>query len=151
METWKYILLTVVGFLGMELFSWFFHRYIMHGPLWFIHKTHHQKSKYWLEFNDIFSLFFASIAIVLIWVGLSFGNYSSLFLGIGITFYGIVYFIVHDILIHKRINNKGKNFANYLSALKKAHQDHHKIKKKQPSESFGLLIVKRKYFFKTNL
>ncbi|HQS52411.1 MAG TPA: fatty acid hydroxylase, partial [Daejeonella sp.] len=60
------ILLTIAA---MEAFSWFIHKYLFHGPLWFIHKSHHSERHGWLEFNDVFSLLFASISLYLMWEG----------------------------------------------------------------------------------
>lgn len=55
----------IAGFIGIELFSIFFHKYVLHGPLWFIHKTHHKPQAKGLEWNDLVSLSFAIVAIVL--------------------------------------------------------------------------------------
>ena len=31
------------AFCFTEFTAWFNHKYIMHGPLWFLHKDHHKK------------------------------------------------------------------------------------------------------------
>jgi len=37
----------------MEIISWILHKYLFHGPLWFIHKTHHARTLHsTLELND---------------------------------------------------------------------------------------------------
>ena len=36
---------TLTGFVLMELFSWVIHKFIMHGPLWKIHQSHHIHTK----------------------------------------------------------------------------------------------------------
>lgn len=134
----------ISAFIGMEFFSWAFHKYVMHGPLWMIHKTHHVHNKGWFELNDIFSLTFGTIAAALIVWGL--GDLSAPFwIGLGISLYGLVYFILHDVLIHRRINSDKKVNGQYLNALKIAHQAHHRSRGKEHSESFGLLFVARKY------
>jgi hypothetical protein len=65
-------------------------------------------------------------------------------LHLGITLYGIIYFIVHDGLIHQRYyfwNNKISN--TYLKQI----QRHHIHPNKSPSKEFGLfLILGRKYW-----
>jgi beta-carotene 3-hydroxylase len=141
------IVLTLVGFLGMEIFSWAFHKYVMHGALWSIHKTHHQKQQGYFELNDVFSLFFGSIAIVLIVLGLKNFDYR-LWIGLGITLYGFVYFILHDILIHRRMKKLKRPSNQYLDGIARAHRDHHKTDKRDDSVSFGLLLVPRRYFKK---
>ena len=138
----------VVSFIGMELASWFIHKYIMHGPLWNIHKTHHQHSNSPLELNDLFSLFFGGISVVLIVWGLNTQNPFMSGTGLGIALYGLVYFILHDLFIHRRIKMFRKSRSPYLNALAEAHRDHHKSREKEPGTSFGLLWVNRKYFQK---
>lgn len=137
----------LVGFIGMELFSWFFHKHIMHGWLWNIHKTHHTKTKGFFELNDIFSLIFGSSAIVLILLGLANFDYRF-WIGVGISLYGFSYFILHDVFIHRRLKFMKKPTNSYLDAISKAHQDHHKTRKRDGSVSFGLLLVPKKYFRK---
>lgn len=137
------------AFVGMELASWFIHKYIMHGPLWNIHKTHHQhKHAGGLELNDLFSLFFGSIAVLLIIHGLDTQNMLMAGAGTGISLYGCVYFILHDLFIHRRIKLLKKSKSPFLNALTEAHYDHHKNREKEKSTSFGLLLVNKKYFLK---
>lgn len=131
----------------MEIFSRLIHQYLFHGPLWFIHKTHHHRqSGSWFEWNDLFSLFFAAIALWLMWRGRQ--NFNSLFwIGAGISLYGLLYFLFHDGLIHNRFKTfKASN--RYLAGIRKAHTVHHKAFGKSPSQEFGLLTARFKYFRK---
>ncbi|WPP51548.1 sterol desaturase family protein [Catalinimonas niigatensis] len=134
-----------LGFGGMEIFSWFFHKYVMHGPLWCIHKTHHHVTKSFFELNDIFSFVFGAVAVVLIFSGIGSYNYRF-WLGIGISAYGLSYFILHDILIHRRVKTSKKPVSRYFIGISKAHRSHHKTNKKKGAVSFGLLLVPKKYF-----
>lgn len=136
------ILLTLAG---MEAFSWFIHKYLFHGPLWFIHKTHHQHRSAWFELNDLFSGLFAALSMYLMWIGRSSFNYWF-WIGVGISLYGIIYFIFHDWFIHNRIR-AFKSHNRYLSGIKRAHKIHHKSLVKK-SEEFGLLFTSKKYFKK---
>lgn len=139
------ILMTLAG---MEAFSWFVHKYLFHGPLWFIHKTHHQQRQGWFELNDLFSLLFAAIALWLMWLGhLNLGH--SFWIGTGISLYGIIYFVFHDGFIHNRFKAFKSNNA-YLSGIRRAHKIHHKSTNKKPAEEFGLLVVGKKWFRKDN-
>ncbi|MEY3678451.1 MAG: hypothetical protein RI924_592 [Bacteroidota bacterium] len=137
------LLLTLIG---MECFSWFIHKFLFHGPLWFIHKSHHQERHGFFEWNDIFSLIFAALAVYLMYTdreawGIRF------WIGAGISLYGIIYFIFHDWFIHNRFKAfQTKN--SYLLAIRRAHKIHHKSMQKNPSEEFGLLWTSRKYFKK---
>jgi beta-carotene 3-hydroxylase len=129
---------------GMESFSWFIHKYLFHGPLWFIHRSHHQQRSGWFEFNDIFSLFFAVISVYLMWMGRAELD-IKFWVGIGITIYGLIYFIFHDVFIHNRLKSF-KTSNSYLLGIRRAHKIHHKSIEKNPSEEFGLLLASKKYF-----
>jgi len=134
------ILLTIVG---MEAFSWLIHKYLFHGPLWFIHKTHHQPKHKWFELNDLFSILFASIALWLMWLGHITLDYRF-WIGAGISIYGTIYFIFHDWFIHNRFKSFKTN-NKYLLKIRRAHKVHHKSMEKELAEEFGLLVTRRKY------
>ncbi len=135
------VLLTIAG---MEALSWFIHKYLFHGPLWFIHKTHHQQRHGWFELNDIFSIGFAVLSLWLMWHGRNTYN-AGFFIGLGITIYGLIYFIFHDWFIHNRFK-AFKTTNSYLLSIRRAHKIHHKSTEKLPSEEFGLLVASKKYF-----
>ena len=60
----------VVGtFLLMEAVAWATHKYVMHGPLWSWHRSHHKKHPRALERNDLFALVFSIPSILLIVAG----------------------------------------------------------------------------------
>ncbi len=137
----------ILAFAGMEMFSWAFHKYVMHGPLWGIHKTHHRKPHGFFELNDVFTLFFGSSATLLIIVGAKQSFAWQFWTGLGISLYGAVYFLLHDILIHKRLPLPGfKPINRYLKGIYLAHRDHHKSNNRSGAVSFGLLAVRSKYF-----
>jgi beta-carotene 3-hydroxylase len=135
----------ILGFMTMEFSGWFIHKYLMHGVLWKIHKTHHRHTKGYFELNDLFSLLFGSIAVALMLLGIDALDFRF-WMGLGITIYGISYFILHDILIHRRIKFFSKPKNGYLEGIFKAHQAHHVSKNKNGAVSFGLFIVPYRYF-----
>lgn len=137
----------LLGFLLMELSGWFIHKYLMHGPLWKIHKTHHQPSKSFFELNDLFSLFFGGIAIVLIFLGVEALDYRF-WIGVGISTYGMLYFFLHDVLVHRRLKWFDRPKNSWLMGIFKAHQAHHKTNQKEGAVSFGLFLVPKEYFKK---
>ena len=103
------ILIVLFTFIAMEFVAWATHKYVMHGFLWNLHKDHHvvDKNKV-LQKNDYFFLIFAIPSIILIYFGLA--NLSiGFFIGLGILFYGIAYFVVHEIIIHRRLPPPKKN------------------------------------------
>jgi beta-carotene 3-hydroxylase len=137
----KFFLLVMSGFVGMEVFSYFVHRFLFHGILWRIHITHHLPRRFVFELNDVFSLIFAVISIGLIVSGSAIGEA----VGIGIAIYGVLYFIVHDVFTHRRFlvfTSKNKT----LLTLRTAHQRHHQSVEKQGQEPFGLFFFDYRYF-----
>jgi beta-carotene 3-hydroxylase len=139
------VLFILIGFASMEFSGWFIHKYIMHGPLWNIHKTHHEPSKSFFELNDLFSLLFGSIAVALILLGVDNLDYRF-WIGIGISLYGVLYFIIHDVLVHRRAKWFDRPKNSFLLGIFRAHQAHHATNKKHDAVSFGLFIVPKKYF-----
>ena len=135
-------LLIVAGFMGTELFSIPLHRYVFHGPLWFIHKSHHSSRHGALEHNDIFSLFFAGLSIGLMALGFFVPEYhEAFFVGLGICVYGAVYFVVHDLMAHKRYYPlRPKN--RIVKALVLAHRRHHQRVDKAGQGPWGLFLYR---------
>ena len=139
-------LVFILAFVSMEGVAWFTHKYIMHGLLWGLHKDHHYKEHYgFYEHNDWFFLIFATPGIICILLGVS--DFSWPFwLGMGITAYGLAYFLIHDVFIHQRIRWFRKTDNKYFRAIRKAHKVHHKIQTKHGCTNFGMLWVPIKFF-----
>lgn len=133
-------------FLFMEFMAWFTHKYVMHGFLWFLHKDHHQKEPGWFEKNDAFFLIFAVPSWLLIMTGMMAGNDIRVWIGAGIAAYGLSYFLVHDVFIHRRFKWLRNADGTYFRAIRKAHKVHHKHLGKEDGECFGMLVVPGKYF-----
>lgn len=144
---WFYsILVFLASFAFMEFVAWFSHKYIMHGFMWFLHESHHKPRKNrWFELNDLFAVFYASIAIFLIYLGLPEFN-LYFWAGLGITAYGFSYFMVHDVFVHQRFKFLKNVDSFYFRALRKAHKIHHKVMEKDGAEAFGFLFVTKKYY-----
>jgi len=144
---WQLFLLAG-AFVSMEAVAWLSHRYLMHGLLWFLHRDHHQKAGgNHLEKNDWFFVIFAIPGILLILKGtLSPAGDNYLWVGVGITLYGVAYFLIHDIFIHQRIKIFRRSDNFYLRAIRKAHKMHHKHLDRVEGECFGMLWVPVKYF-----
>ena len=139
------IVYIALGFAAMEFSGWFIHKYLMHGPLWMIHKTHHQPSKSFFELNDLFSLLFGSVAIVLILLGVNELDFRF-WMGMGISLYGFLYFILHDVMVHRRLKWFDRPRNPFLKGIFKAHQAHHKTNQKEDAVSFGLFVVPKEFF-----
>ena len=139
--------LTLATFLVMEGITWCTHKFVMHGFLWYLHEDHHQpKYQGIFEKNDAFFVIFAIPSMLLFYFGLHPSLNFLFFIGLGILFCGIAYFLVHDVLIHQRFNWFSRTKNPYFRALRKAHKVHHKHLGKEDGECFGMLYVPRRYF-----
>ncbi len=135
-------------FISMEGITWCTHKFVMHGFLWNLHFDHHNKKKTrFLEKNDWFFVYFAIISISLFIIGSRIPNYEFLiYIGLGILCYGLAYFLVHEIIIHKRLFSNWKQDFFYFKALQKAHRKHHSHLSPEDGECFGMLWVPFHYF-----
>ena len=99
-----------------------------------------------MERNDLFAIIFAVPSWLLIMLGVIYESPMSIWIGAGMAAYGAAYFLVHDIIIHQRIKWFRNLDNDYVKAVRKAHKIHHKKMEKEGGESFGFLIVNKKYF-----
>ena len=136
----------ILAFILMEGAAWSAHKYLMHGWLWKIHEDHHQPTGKPFQKNDLFFLIFAIPSWLSIMLGIINHVQFSVGLGFGIAAYGLVYFLVHDVLIHRRFNWFDNTQNEYFKAIRKAHKAHHKKRFKEDGKCFGMLVVPRKYF-----
>ena len=134
----KFVLLFIVGIGGLEAFSYVLHRWLFHGLLWPIHRTHHLPRRGMFELNDVFSLFFASLASsLLIFAPVPLMASWQFPLGLGVAVYGLLYFVAHDLFTHRRwLPFKHHNAT--LNRVRRAHQRHHQSVTKEGQEPFGL-------------
>jgi beta-carotene 3-hydroxylase len=144
-----YILIIIGVFIIMEGITWLTHRYVMHGFLWYLHEDHHRKRPGFFEKNDAFFVIFAVPSILLIFSGTFSWEYWYLqAIGFGIMAYGAAYFIVHDVIIHQRFKWFSRSNSSYIRAIRWAHKMHHKHLNRHQGESFGMLMVHKRYWDK---
>ena len=143
---WLLYLGIVLGtFTVMEGLTWLTHKYIMHGWLWSLHEDHHRKTSGFFEKNDWFFVIFAIPSFSLILFGTVNPNYLLQAIGFGVMAYGFAYFLVHDVIIHQRIKLFTRSNNVYVRGIRWAHKMHHKHLEKEDGESFGMLLVAKKY------
>jgi len=136
---------------AMEFVAWLAHKYLMHGFLWSWHEDHHKPhtKKGFFEKNDLFFIVFAIPSASCYFLGsLVPGFIELLFVGIGISVYGLIYFLIHDVYIHQRFKWFRQLDSKFSRAILRAHGAHHANQEKDASESFGLLLVHPKYYKK---
>ena len=146
MTSLLFVFIVLATFFTMEFMAWATHKFVMHGFMWYFHEDHHVPHKSFFERNDVFFLIYAVPSWLLMMFG-AMANYDfRFFIGLGILFYGIAYFLVHDVLIHQRFDWFKRTDNLYFRAIRKAHKVHHKHMGKEHGECFGMLWVPLKYF-----
>ena len=100
------------------------------------------------EKNDAFFIIFAIPSMLLIFFGTYDGVWWMQAIGFGIMAYGFAYFLVHDVIIHQRFKWFTRSNNTYIRAIRWAHKMHHKHLDRHQGESFGMLLVARKYWEK---
>jgi beta-carotene 3-hydroxylase len=143
-----YLFIALLTFCTMEGVTWLTHKYLMHGFLWYLHEDHHAPRKKLFEKNDSFFLIFAIPAWLCIMLGSMNQAWWIVSIGAGITMYGLAYFMVHDVIIHQRFKWFSRSNNRYIKSIRLAHKMHHKHTGKEDGESFGLLLVAKKYYSK---
>ncbi|WP_240676135.1 sterol desaturase family protein [Botryobacter ruber] len=135
----------LVTFVAMEGVAWAMHKYVLHGFLWWLHKSHHTRHTHAFELNDLFFAYYGLLAMLFFVFGSEPIDYRF-WIGAGITWYGVAYFLIHDVFIHRRLKVFGKTSNPYLKALNVAHKVHHSVSGKHGAEAYGMLWVAPKYF-----
>jgi beta-carotene 3-hydroxylase len=140
LEIFLNCLIVAVTVVGMEGFAWAAHRYVMHGWGWGWHRSHHESAamRGGFELNDLYAVVFAALAISLISLGKA-GHEPLQWIGAGMTIYGLLYFIAHDGLVHKRWPLGWVPRNGYLKRLYQAHRLHHAVHGREHAVSFGFL------------
>ncbi|MFM5884617.1 MAG: sterol desaturase family protein [Novosphingobium sp.] len=125
---------------AMELFAYVMHRWVMHGPGWFLHESHHRVRTGVFELNDLYGVIFAVPSIVLLWLGVQGGwGDGTAAVGAGIAGYGAIYFGFHDWIVHRRLPHRIVPKSAYFKRIVQAHRLHHVVESKHGTVSFGFL------------
>lgn len=133
------VAVVLVTVLVMELLANLTHRFVMHGPGWGWHRSHHEPREGLFEQNDAYAVGFAALS-----VGLMVGGHWWLplfWVSLGVIAYGILYFIAHDGLVHQRWPFRHVPRRGYLKRLYQAHKLHHAVEGQHGCVSFGFLYA----------
>ncbi|MES2730518.1 MAG: beta-carotene hydroxylase [Bacteroidota bacterium] len=135
-----------VAFFLMEGVAWFLHKYVMHGFLWSWHESHHRHQKGIWEKNDRFAICFSILAATSIYTGFEVKSLHVLiWIGLGVSMYGVFYGVFHDVLVHRRVKIRFVGKSKYLKRIIRAHYSHHAIHTKEGAHAFGFLYAPKKY------
>lgn len=127
---------------GMEAFAYAMHRWVMHGPGWFLHASHHRARSGAFEWNDLYGVIFAIPSIVLLYGGVQLGWWpGTIWIGAGIAAYGAIYFGFHDVIVHERVRTRYLPRSRYMKRIVQAHRLHHAVGTRRGTVSFGFLIA----------
>ncbi|MBY0448589.1 MAG: sterol desaturase family protein [Hyphomonadaceae bacterium] len=139
--TWaERALIVVLSTAAMEGVAWAVHRYVMHGWGWGWHASHHAPRTGLFEKNDLFAVVFAALAVGLFTAG-RYGWEPLWWIALGMTAYGVLYALAHDVLVHRRLPGVATPKRGYLLRLHQAHHLHHAVHTRQGAVSFGFLLA----------
>jgi beta-carotene 3-hydroxylase len=127
---------------AMEGFAYVMHRWVMHGPGWFLHASHHRPRTGRWEANDLYFVIFALPTILLLLGGVQWhwGGWATA-AGAGIAAYGAIYLGFHDIIVHRRVGRRYVPRSPYMKRIVQAHRLHHAVETKGGCVSFGFLLA----------
>jgi beta-carotene 3-hydroxylase len=146
------ILLFAATVAAMEGFAYFMHRWVMHGPGWFLHASHHRARTGKWELNDLYAVIFAVPSIVLLLGGVQLGWWPGCaWIGAGIAAYGAIYFGFHDVIVHRRVATRYLPRSTYMKRIVQAHRLHHAVETRLGTVSFGFLWAPRPDALKAEL
>ena len=146
------LLLFVLTVLAMEAFAYAAHRWVMHGPGWFLHASHHRPRMGAFELNDLYAAIFAIPSILLLYGGVRLGWWpGTTWIGAGIAAYGAVYFGFHDVIVHRRLPHRHVARSRYMKRIVQAHRLHHATESRHGSVSYGFLWAPRAELLKARL
>ncbi|WP_420393910.1 sterol desaturase family protein [Acuticoccus sp.] len=144
-------LIVVATVLAMEGVAYAVHRYVMHGALgWGWHRSHHEETEGVFERNDLYAVVFTVLSGALITFGIA-GVWPLRQVGIGLMVYGLLYFIVHDGLVHQRWPFRYVPKRGYVKRLVQAHKMHHAVEGRKGCVSFGFLYAPPIHHLKARL
>jgi beta-carotene 3-hydroxylase len=138
---WPIPLLIVVATVAtMEGLAWAVHKYVMHGWGWGWHRSHHSPRTGWFEKNDLYAVVFAALSLLFFTIFAA--RWPLLWwVGAGLALYGLLYMLVHDGLVHRRIPFVRPPKKGYLKRLVQAHRLHHAVRDREGAVSFGFLYA----------
>jgi beta-carotene 3-hydroxylase len=131
------IALTVVA---TEAVASWVHKYVMHGWGWGWHQSHHAPPDGLFEKNDLYALVFAGPSLLCFTLLAELWR-PAWWIGVGTVVYGLLYTILHDGLVHRRLPFLRTPKQGYLKRLVQAHRLHHAVRERNGAVSFGFLYA----------
>ncbi|MGK6318821.1 sterol desaturase family protein [Sphingomonas sp. DT-204] len=146
------LLLLLATVAAMEGFAYAMHRWVMHGPGWVLHRSHHRPREGRFELNDLYAVIFAIPSVALLFGGTQLGWWPGCaWIGAGIAAYGAIYFGFHDVIVHRRLPTRYLPRSRYMKRIVQAHRLHHAVETRDGAVSFGFLWAPRAATLKAEL
>ncbi len=135
------LLIVAATVAAMEGVAYSVHRWIMHGRFgWGWHRSHHEKRDGAFEKNDLYAVVFAGLSIGLFAIGSAWWP-PLWWIAVGMSVYGVIYFVVHDGLVHQRWPFRYVPRDGYARRLYQAHRLHHAVEGRDDCVSFGFVYA----------
>jgi beta-carotene 3-hydroxylase len=123
---------------GAELAATAVHRFVMHGPGWAWHRSHHEPGPRRWERNDLYAAAFGA-ADVALFAFAGGPQRTAWWVALGVAVYGLGVAWVHDGLVHRRWPAGRVPSRGWLARLARAHRLHHAVRGRDGAVSFGFL------------
>ena len=139
-QGWLIPLFTVLATVVlMEAAAAAVHRFVMHGFGWGWHRSHHEPASGAFERNDLYAVIFGALSVLLFMLG---SRWPLLWwVGAGMALYGLLYTLLHDGLVHRRLPLRMIPRRGYLKRLVQAHRLHHATEGREGAVSYGFLYA----------
>lgn len=119
-------LVAVLSALAMEPLAALVHRTVMHGWGWAWHRSHHRTRRSGLEQNDLYPVVLSLSTVLVMTAANMMGARTVVWVGVGVTAYGLSYLVVHDLCIHGRSFAAFTPKGRYLQWVASSHAKHHR-------------------------
>ncbi|HEX8415605.1 MAG TPA: sterol desaturase family protein [Sphingomicrobium sp.] len=133
------VLVVAATVIAMEIFAMLVHRYVMHGIGWSWHRSHHEPRTSRLERNDLYAIVFAALSVIPFLLADRWPLLRQV--GVGLLLYGVLYTLLHDGLVHRRLPLMRSPRNRYLKRLVQAHRLHHAVREREGAVSYGFLYA----------
>jgi hypothetical protein len=138
-DPWAALAIVGATLAATEALAWAVHRWVMHGPGWRWHRSHHEPEPgRRLETNDAYSVI-ASVAVTALFVVSGGPSSPWWWVGFGATLYGLLYAVVHDGWAHGRWPAGRPPRVRWIERLVQAHRLHHAVRGRDGAVAFGFL------------
>lgn len=133
------VTVVIATVIAMEFIAAIVHQHVMHGFGWRWHRSHHELRRGKFERNDLYTVVFTGFSVLLFVAAAK--SKTLLWVGVGMAAYGLLYALLHEALVHRRVPFPRAPRSGYLRRLVQAHRLHHAVHERDGAVSFGFLYA----------